>query len=42
MFIHAHLNVPQDAAGRITEDTRIRASVPSRRAGWIEALAFDR
>ncbi len=28
VFIRADLNVPQDAAGGITEDTRIRASVP--------------
>lgn len=28
VFIRADLNVPQDAAGHITEDTRIRASVP--------------
>jgi len=28
VFIRADLNVPQDAAGRITEDTRIRSSVP--------------
>lgn len=28
VFIRADLNVPLDAAGRITEDTRIRASVP--------------
>ncbi|MEY2617524.1 MAG: putative phosphoglycerate kinase [Pseudomonadota bacterium] len=28
VFIRADLNVPQDAAGRITEDTRIRASIP--------------
>jgi phosphoglycerate kinase len=28
VFIRADLNVPQDGAGRITEDTRIRASVP--------------
>ena len=28
VFIRADMNVPQDAAGRITEDTRIRASVP--------------
>ncbi|HNV59521.1 MAG TPA: phosphoglycerate kinase, partial [Rhodoferax sp.] len=27
VFIRADLNVPQDDAGRITEDTRIRASV---------------
>jgi len=29
VFIRADLNVPQDAAGAITEDTRIRASVPA-------------
>ena len=29
VFIRADLNVPQDAAGNITEDTRIRASLPS-------------
>jgi phosphoglycerate kinase len=28
VFIRADLNVPQDEAGRITEDTRIRASLP--------------
>jgi phosphoglycerate kinase len=28
VFIRADLNVPQDDAGHITEDTRIRASVP--------------
>jgi phosphoglycerate kinase len=28
VFIRADLNVPQDDEGRITEDTRIRASVP--------------
>ena len=28
VFIRADLNVPQDDAGRITEDTRIRASIP--------------
>ncbi|MES2118599.1 MAG: phosphoglycerate kinase [Pseudomonadota bacterium] len=32
VFIRADLNVPQDDAGRITEDTRIRASVPAIRA----------
>ena len=32
VFIRADLNVPQDAQGRITEDTRIRASVPAIRA----------
>jgi phosphoglycerate kinase len=35
VFIRADLNVPQDDAGRITEDTRIRASVP------CIALALD-
>jgi len=29
VFIRADLNVPLDGAGRITEDTRIRASVPA-------------
>ncbi|VVD81595.1 phosphoglycerate kinase [Pandoraea anhela] len=29
VFIRADLNVPQDDNGRITEDTRIRASVPA-------------
>ena len=29
VFIRADLNVPQDAAGQITEDTRIRASIPA-------------
>ena len=28
VFIRADLNVPQDDAGHITEDTRIRASLP--------------
>ena len=28
VFIRADLNVPMDEAGRITEDTRIRASIP--------------
>ena len=28
VFIRADLNVPLDAAGHITEDTRIRASIP--------------
>ena len=28
VFIRADLNVPQDEAGRITDDTRIRASLP--------------
>jgi phosphoglycerate kinase len=29
VFIRADLNVPQDKEGRITEDTRIRASIPA-------------
>ena len=29
VFIRADLNVPQDSAGKITEDTRIRASIPA-------------
>ena len=29
VFIRADMNVPQDQAGQITEDTRIRASVPA-------------
>src|SRR6186713_3451603 len=29
VFIRADLNVPQDDVGRITDDTRIRASVPA-------------
>src|SRR5687767_12686056 len=28
VFIRADLNVPLDDAGRITEDTRVRASIP--------------
>ncbi|MFG6469218.1 phosphoglycerate kinase [Roseateles sp. BYS87W] len=32
VFIRADLNVPQDDDGRITEDTRIRASLPAIRA----------
>ena len=36
VFIRADLNVPQDAAGNITDDTRIRASVPAIR------LALDK
>ena len=29
VFIRSDLNVPQDDAGRITDDTRIRASLPA-------------
>ena len=29
VFIRADLNVPQDESGRITDDTRIRASIPA-------------
>ncbi|WP_291011379.1 phosphoglycerate kinase, partial [Hydrogenophaga sp.] len=29
VFIRADLNVPQDDSGHITEDTRIRASIPA-------------
>ena len=36
VFIRADLNVPQDEAGNITDDTRIRASVPGIR------MALDR
>ena len=32
VFIRSDLNVPQDDAGNITEDTRIRASVPAIRS----------
>ena len=32
VFIRSDLNVPQDDAGRITEDTRIRASLPAIRS----------
>jgi len=35
VFIRADLNVPQDDSGTITDDTRIRASVP----GIRDALA---
>jgi phosphoglycerate kinase len=38
VFIRADLNVPQDDAGNITEDTRIRASVPAIR-GALKAGA---
>ena len=42
VFIRADLNVPQNDAGDITEDTRIRASVPCIQIGANEnSLAFD-
>jgi phosphoglycerate kinase len=39
VFIRADLNVPQDAAGNITEDTRIRASVPAIQAALAAGAA---
>ncbi len=39
VFIRADLNVPQDDAGNITEDTRIRASVPAIRAAAAAGAA---
>jgi phosphoglycerate kinase len=39
VFIRADLNVPQDDAGRITEDTRIRASVPAIEAALAAGAA---
>ncbi len=39
VFIRADLNVPQDDAGRITEDTRIRASLPCIRAALAAGAA---
>lgn len=39
VFIRADLNVPQDAAGAITEDTRIRSSVPAIRAALAAGAA---
>jgi phosphoglycerate kinase len=39
VFIRADLNVPQDDAGNITEDTRIRASVPAIRTALAAGAA---
>jgi phosphoglycerate kinase len=39
VFIRADLNVPQDDAGNITEDTRIRASVPAIRQALAAGAA---
>ncbi len=39
VFIRADLNVPQDAAGAITDDTRIRASMPAVRQALAAGAA---
>ena len=39
VFIRADLNVPQDDSGRITDDTRIRASVPGIRYALEQGAA---
>ena len=39
VFIRADLNVPQDEAGNITDDTRIRASVPGIRLALDQGAA---
>src|SRR6185295_6978391 len=39
VFIRADLNVPQDEAGNITDDTRIRASVPGIRMALEKGAA---
>ncbi|MDR0674371.1 MAG: phosphoglycerate kinase [Zoogloeaceae bacterium] len=39
VFIRADLNVPQDEAGNITEDTRIKASLPSIRHALDQGAA---
>ncbi len=41
VFIRADLNVPQDDAGRITEDTRIRASIPCIRMALDAGAGLD-
>jgi phosphoglycerate kinase len=39
VFIRADLNVPQDDAGKITDDTRIRASIPAMRDALARGAA---
>jgi len=39
VFIRADLNVPQDGAGNVTDDTRIRASVPAIRYALEQGAA---
>ena len=39
VFIRADLNVPQDDAGHITDDTRIRASIPAIRFALDQGAA---
>jgi phosphoglycerate kinase len=39
VFIRADLNVPQDDAGTITDDTRIRASLPAMRDAFARGAA---
>ena len=39
VFIRADLNVPQDEAGHITDDTRIRASIPGIRLALDQGAA---